>query len=86
MKWHDPYYQLGNRLTFLHKLNEMTTESEWKAKLILLNIADDFTYIPTTVEAWTEHYKIVFADMLGLTEIPTDVEVLYYSVRTQGIC
>lgn len=83
--WHETYYQLGNRLTFLHKINEMNNGGGWKAKLILLNIADDFTYKPTTVEAWQEHYKAVFADMLGTAETPAGVDILYYSVRMQGI-
>lgn len=84
-KWHETYYQLGNRLTFLHKINEMKNTGGWKAKLILLNIADDFTYKPTTVEAWQDHYKAVFADMLGCAEPPADVAVIYYSVQTKGL-
>ena len=85
-KWHAPYYQLGNRLTFICKLNELLEENNWKAKLILLNIADDFTYKPTAVEDWKKHYEIVFADMLGIRKSPADVELIYYSVQMKGTC
>lgn len=78
--WVDAFYQLGNRLTFLRKLNEKPFGNIKKVKLVLLNFANDYTHHSTTEEAWAEHYKTVWSIMTGLPNAPEDVIVVNYDV------
>ena len=80
-KWIDKYYQLGNRLTFLHKLNEASEEIGVKVKLVLLNFVNDTTYRPTSYDQWKDHYKEVFSAMTGEEETPKDVIVISFPVE-----
>lgn len=83
--WTDEYYQLGNRITFLHKLNDVSDITGIKVKLVLLNFAEDYTYKPTTEDEWKEHYKKVFRDMTGNENPPEDVIVINFLVRRKGM-
>lgn len=80
-KWLEGYYQLGNRLTFLHKMKEMKLEKYPDVKLILLNIVRDYTYRPTDLEDWKTHYSDVFQIMTGSERPPSDVLIIYYDVK-----
>jgi hypothetical protein len=84
-RWKDSYYQMGNRLTFLHFLNNITSETGWKVKLVLLNFVDDFTYKPTTLPDWENHYRDVFKEMTGHESEPVDLKMIYYSVKNKGV-
>lgn len=77
--WTEKYYQLGNRLTFLHFMNEMTLPKVCRAVLVLLNITNDKTYISTPKEDWERHYEEVFSEMLGKKFPPPNVRVIYFS-------
>ena len=77
--WTQKFYQLGNRLTFVHRMNQMTLPTICRVELILLNVTDDETFIPTTREDWTRHYEEIFSTMLGKTFPPTNVRVIYFS-------
>lgn len=79
--WTDHYYQLGNRLTFLHKLNENLKENNLEVKLVLLNIVGDYTYKPTSEDEWKNHYKDVFTQMTGSNMAPAGVIVVNYPVE-----
>ncbi len=74
--WFKKYYQIANRLTFLVKLKQ----KGFKVKLVLLNIVDDPTHIKTSKEDWNKHYKEVFNNMLGSSEIPKDVIMVNFNV------
>ena len=78
VSWSEKYYQLGNRLTFLHFMNQMTFPKIRRTILVLLNITDDETYISTPKENWTRHYEEVFREMLGKNFPPPNVEVIYF--------
>ncbi|MHC1694045.1 MAG: hypothetical protein AB9835_01960 [Eubacteriales bacterium] len=84
-KWKNQYYQLGNRLTFLNKLNDKTTETGWQVILILLNFIDDFTYKPTELSEWIKHYKDVFRELTGNENVPDDVLIINYSVKGKSV-
>ena len=58
--WRNKYYQLGNRLTFLYNLNQMHLPKIRETVLVLLNIIDDRTYIPTSRTDWIKNYEKVF--------------------------
>lgn len=75
--WVHKYYQLGNRLTFLQKLNQMPNK---KAKLVLLNIVEDPTYKSTSKEEWEVHTKAVFNEITGSECTPQDVIVVNFQV------
>lgn len=79
--WTKKYYQLGNRLTFLHFMNQMALPKIHRTILVLLNITDDETYIPTPKEYWTRHYEEIFCEMLGKNFLPPNVEVIYFPGR-----
>ena len=76
--WMEKYYQLGNRLTFLHKL-----KSHFPVKLILLNIVNDETYIKCSFEEWQDHYRNVFAEMTNIRNLPSlktkNIDIVYYN-------
>lgn len=82
--WKEEYYQLGNRLTFLHKLQEKGLKFK-NVKLILLNFVDDYTYRPTSIEEWHEHCEKVFKRMTGDKNPPEDVIVINFSVAVKGV-
>ena len=80
-KWLNGYYQLGNRITFLEELNEISYKTGLKVKLVLLNFVDDYTYIPTSEEEWKKHYENVFIKMLGKKDIPDDTLIICFDVN-----
>ena len=77
--WTEKFYQLGNRLTFLHFMNRMMLPTIERVELVLLNITDDRTFIPTPREDWLRHYKEIFREMLGKNFPPPTVLVIYFS-------
>ena len=77
--WTEKYYQLGNRITFLYEMNQITLPKIEKTILILLNITDDKTYISTSKEEWQEHYEKVFKEMTGKIFPPQNAKILYFS-------
>lgn len=79
--WTSVYYQLGNRLAFLHKMNNLSELTGIKAKLVLLNFVDDEKYKPTDENKWNEHYKEILQEMLGITKAPEDVIIINLSVK-----
>ncbi len=83
--WTDEYYQLANRLTFLHKLNEKTFGNIKRVKLVLLNFVNDNSYIPTMESEWSEHYDTVFARMTGSAQPSNDVILVQFDVSNRGI-
>lgn len=80
-KWINGYYQLGNRLTFLEKLNEISTKTGKQVKLVLLNFVDDYTHKKTTEKQWISYDKKVFKEMTGKETTPKDVIVINFSVK-----
>ena len=77
--WTEKFYQLGNRLTFLHFMNRMTLPKINRVELVLLNITDDRTHISTPQPDWTRHYEKIFGEMLGKKFSPQNVRVIYFS-------
>lgn len=58
--WLNDYYQLANRLSFLHLLNEKLKIPTW---LVLCNFVNDDTHISTDLDEWLLHYHTVFNKM-----------------------
>lgn len=79
--WLNVYYQLGNRITFLHKMNDINKTTGLKVKLVLLNFTEDPTYKPTTAVQWNNHYKEVFKGMFGFETTPQDVLLVNFPVN-----
>lgn len=79
--WTEGFYQLGNRLTFLKKMQEMKLDKYPTVKLVLLNFVNDYTHRSTYPEAWEAHYKAVMPDMTGLDAVPDDIEIVYIDVK-----
>ena len=76
--WMNKYYQLGNRFTFLHFMNQMTFPKIKRTVLVLLNITEDKTYIATSKTDWVRHYEEIFQEMLGQKIPPPNVEIIYF--------
>ncbi len=55
--WLNDYYQLANRLAYLHILNQELQIPAW---LILVQFIDDDDHIATSKEEWIAHYQKVF--------------------------
>ena len=83
--WRNGYYQLANRLTFLHKLNERLKVKKLEIKLVILNFVGDYTYKPTGDMEWKNHYKEVFKDMTGVESTPENVIVINFPVDTECV-
>ncbi|QLY81241.1 hypothetical protein [Clostridium intestinale] len=83
--WRNGYYQLANRLTFLHKLNERLKVKNLEVKLLLLNFVGDYTYKPTDFIEWETHYNEVFKDMIGVESTPENVIVINFPVDTECV-
>ena len=81
--WTECFYQLGNRLTYLKKMQEMKLEKYPNVKLVLLNFVNDRKYKPTSLAEWEAHYKAVMPDMTGMDDIPEDVEIVYIDVENR---
>ena len=78
--WTEKFYQLGNRLTFLHFMNKMTFPTIRRVILVLLNITDDTTHIPTPQIDWVRHYEEIFREMLG-KNFPSNVRIIYFNTK-----
>ena len=67
--WMNNYYQLANRLTFLHKMKELSVNARFydDVKLVLLNFVNDPTWEKkervSSAGQWTDHYNHIFTDM-----------------------
>ena len=83
--WTNGYYQLANRLTFLHKLNEMLKVKKLEIKLVLLNFVGDYTYKLTDTIEWETHYNEVFKDITGVESIPENVIVINFPVNQECV-
>ncbi len=77
--WTEKFYQLGNRLTFLRFMNRMTLPTIDRVELVLLNVTDDRTFIPTPQKLWARHVEEMFREMSGQTQPPSNVSVIYFS-------
>ena len=77
--WLNKYYQLGNRFTFLHFMNQMTLPKIRRTVLVLLNITDDETYISVPKDDWIRHYEEIFQEMLGKKSPPPNVRLIYFT-------
>jgi len=72
--WITKYYQLGNRLTFLYNMNKNLKNIQ--TTLVLLNVVNDKTNIPTPEKAWKTYYATVFEELIGCSQPPNNVKVL----------
>lgn len=79
-KWTKKHYQLGNRLTFLKMINKLASNSGKQVKLVLLNIVNDPTHIPTTEDEWKDSYNNILTEMTGLTLPLKDVIMVNFHV------
>ena len=77
--WTEKFYQLGNRLTFLHFMNQMTLPKIERVELVLLNVTDDRMFIPTPQKIWARHVDEMFREMLGRSQPPPNMSVIYFS-------
>lgn len=67
--WMNNYYQLANRLTFLHKMKELSANARFydNVKLVILNFVNDPTWDEkervSSAEQWSDHYNQIFSEM-----------------------
>lgn len=74
--WFTTYYQLANRLAFLHHLR-----AEGKnVRLLLLNFVNDTTHIPTKEQDWRDHSEKIWMEMLGSPTAPKGVLEIFLEV------
>ena len=84
--WVNKYYQLGNRLTFLHKLNDLPKQGGFeRVILILLNFINDETHISTTLDEWESHYSKVIKEMAGSPMFTNDnIKLVFFDTKGLG--
>jgi len=73
--WTEKYYQLANRLTFLHKLNSIEAQTGKRVRLVLLNFTNNPANLTSSTE-WDNHYCEVFKEIIGSTVTPQDVMLI----------
>ena len=79
--WKSKYYQIGNRLTFLHKLQEMELEKFDGIKLVFLNFVNDRTNNKaTSLESWKKYMDEVFVHVIGHSDLPEDILEVFLDV------
>jgi len=78
--WKSKYYQLGNRLTFMHYLNNCKFLEKKRFHIVLLNFAND-KHFKNTAQMWEEDYSRIWNEMLGKARIPDRVKVITWDVR-----
>ncbi len=79
--WTDKYYQIGNRLTFLHKIQELKLDKFDCIKLVFLNFVNDKTNKrATSLEQWKDYMDKVFACITGYNDLPKDVLDIFVDV------
>ena len=79
--WKSKYYQLANRMTFMYFLNKSPLLKDKRFHIVLLNFVNDLDYKPTSKAAWEEHYKDIWADMIGKASIPEYVQLIYWDLK-----
>jgi hypothetical protein len=71
------FYLVGSSISYLDKLRSRG----YKAKLVLLNIMNNQTYIPRHDYDSDVTYKKMFIDMFGRMDTPQDVIILDYYIK-----
>lgn len=77
--WKYPYYQLGNRLTFLYYLNSSPFLKDKRFHLVLLDFVND-KHFQNTLPMWEDAYKKIWKEMLGNAPVPDTVQVINWDV------
>lgn len=77
--WKYPYYQLGNRLTFLYYLNSSPFLKGKRFHLVLLDFVND-KHFQNTLPMWKDAYKKIWKEMLGNAPVPDTVQVINWDV------
>ncbi len=79
--WTDRYYQIGNRLTFLHEMQEMKLNKFDSIKLVFLNFVNDRTNNrSTSLEEWKDYMDSVFLRVMGHKDLPSCVLDIFLDV------
>lgn len=81
--WKYPYYQLGNRLTFLYYLNSSPFLKDKRFHLVLLDFVND-KHFQNTLPMWEDAYKKIWKEMLGNAPVPDTVQVINWDVSKKG--
>ncbi len=76
--WEKDYYQLGNRLTFLHFLKQ---NADFGVKLVLVSFVNDASHIRKSMEEWQRHNNEMFDAVTGNMHPPEDVIVVNLPVQ-----
>lgn len=79
--WKTRYYQLANRLTFMHMLNDIKLPGINKVELVLLNFANDSTHIPESKAELKDSLKTVYKSLTGLSTYEKEVKVISINVK-----
>lgn len=83
--WRKPYFQVANRLTFFHKLNEKPCGKVKSVKLIYLEFVNDPTIkYPMSQAKWDKLNEDVWKFMTGCDKPPKGVKVICFDVG--GLC
>ena len=77
--WFSKYYQLANRLAFLHHLKEQRKN----VRLLLLNFVNDWTHICTEEKEWRDHSEKVWMEMISSSVPPEGVLEIFFKVNPE---
>ncbi len=72
--WMNGYYQMANRLTFLHKLEEMTIPNINNVILVFISFANDNTHKPTSAFRLEESFYRAWEQLTGSFNPPPNVK------------
>ena len=78
-KWFDTYYQVANRITFMHQL----MKRGYKVKVVFLNIVEDHLYKNISKSQWVEEYCNMLNEIIGDRFVPRDVLIIDLNVHDE---
>lgn len=78
-KWYTTYYQIANRITFMHQL----MKQGYKVKLVFLNIVEDHMYNNISKSQWVEEYCNMLNEIMGERFVPRDVLIIDLNVHEE---
>lgn len=76
-KWFDTYYQIANRITFMHQL----MKKGYKVKVVFLNIVEDYMYNNISKTQWVDEYCKMLNEIIGERFVPRDILIIDLKVH-----
>ena len=79
--WMNVYYQIGNRITFFHKLDRTRFPKIKKVVLVFLSFANDYTNKPTSILRMETSFNNAWEQLTGISKSESSIKHLLIDVK-----